>query len=105
MGLVGPEFVSGTAALAFLLAAEVVAATAVVSEPALVYVARHRNLLISMATLALQTLLRVVFLLDPHSMGWPPPHYAPAHALALLLPLGLSSLVPARPPARPPRAP
>ena len=50
MGLVGPEFVSGTAALAFLLAAEVVAATAVVSEAALVYVARHRNLLISIAT-------------------------------------------------------
>jgi hypothetical protein len=59
MGLVGPEFVSGTAALAFLLAAEVVAATAVVSEAALVYVARHRNLLISIATLALQAILSV----------------------------------------------
>ena len=32
MGLVGPQFVGGTAALAFLLAAEVVAATAAVSE-------------------------------------------------------------------------
>src|SRR3546814_686656 len=50
MGLVGPEFVGGAGALAFLLAAEVVAATAVVSEAALVYVARHRNLLISLAT-------------------------------------------------------
>ena len=37
MGLVGPEFVGGTAALAFLLAAEVVAATAAVSEAALIY--------------------------------------------------------------------
>src|SRR3546814_10448437 len=46
MGLVGPEFVGGAGALAFLLAAEVVAATAVVSEAALVYVARHRNLLL-----------------------------------------------------------
>ena len=45
MGLVGPAFVAGTAALAFLLAAEVVAATAAVSEAALVYVARHRNML------------------------------------------------------------
>ena len=32
MGLVGPDFVGGTGALAFLLAAEVVAATAVVSR-------------------------------------------------------------------------
>jgi hypothetical protein len=34
MGLVGPAFVAGTAALAFLLFAEVVAATAAVSEAA-----------------------------------------------------------------------
>ena len=40
MGLVGPDFVGGTAMLGFLLAAEVIAATAVVSEAALVYVAR-----------------------------------------------------------------
>ena len=47
MGLVGPDFVGGTGALAFLLAAEVVAATAVVSEAALIYMARMRNLAIS----------------------------------------------------------
>ena len=46
MGLVGPNFVGGTGALAFLLLAEVVAATAVVSEAALVYVARKRNLVV-----------------------------------------------------------
>ncbi len=40
MGLIGPQFVGGTGALAFLLAAEAVAATAVVSEAALIYVAR-----------------------------------------------------------------
>ena len=49
MGLVGAGFVAGTAALAFLLAAEVVAATAAVSEAALIYVARHRNMMISLA--------------------------------------------------------
>ncbi|MCQ1819849.1 lipopolysaccharide biosynthesis protein, partial [Escherichia coli] len=37
MGLVGPNFVGGTGALALLLAAEVVASTAVVSEAALIY--------------------------------------------------------------------
>ena len=54
MGLVGPNFVGGTGALAFLLAAEVVAATAVVSEAALIYVARKRNLAISLAMIAVQ---------------------------------------------------
>src|SRR3546814_12128695 len=49
MGLVGPEFVSGTAALAFLLAADVVAPTALVSQAALVYVARHRHTPLSLA--------------------------------------------------------
>src|SRR3546814_19425595 len=40
MGLVGPNFVGGTGALAFLLVAEVVAAPAVVSDAALVYMAQ-----------------------------------------------------------------
>ena len=92
MGLVGPEFVVGTAALAFLLAAEVVAATAVVSEAALVYVARHRNLLISLATLALQAVLSVIFILIARSMGWDEIHYAAAVALALMLALGFASV-------------
>ena len=92
MGLVGPEFVSGTAALAFLLAAEVVAATAVVSEAALVYVARHRNLLISLATLALQAIFSVALILIAKSMGWPPITYAAAVALALMLALGFASV-------------
>lgn len=96
MGLVGPEFVSGTGALAFLLAAEVVAATAVVSEAALVYVARHRNLLISLATLALQAVLSVGLILLAQSMGLQPIYYAAAVALALMLALGFASLVKAR---------
>ena len=54
MGLVGPAFVAGTAALAFLLAAEVVAATAAVSEAALIYIARNRNMVISLAMIVVQ---------------------------------------------------
>jgi hypothetical protein len=63
MGLVGPKFVGGTGALAFLLAAEVVAATAAVSEAALVYVARHRNLMISLFMISLQAALTVALIL------------------------------------------
>ena len=63
MGMVGPEFIGGTAALAFLLAAEVIAATAAVSEAALVYVARHRNLLISLLMIGIQAVITVSFLL------------------------------------------
>ena len=43
MGLVGSGFTGGTAMLGFLLAAEVIAATAVVSEAALIYVARTQQ--------------------------------------------------------------
>ncbi len=63
MGLVGPDYVGGTGALAFLLLAEVVAATAVVSEAALVYMARVRNLWISVATIAVQAALTVFILI------------------------------------------
>ena len=59
MGLVGPAFVGGTGALAFLLAAEVVAATAVVSEAALIYVRRMQNLWVSLATIAFQAALTI----------------------------------------------
>ena len=63
MGLVGPTFVAGTAALAFLLGAEVVAAMAAVSEAALIYVARHRNMMISIAMLVLEAGLAVALIL------------------------------------------
>ena len=59
MGLGGPGFVGGTAALVFLLLAEVVASTAVVSEAALVYLARYQNLVLSLVTIALQAVLTV----------------------------------------------
>ncbi|OZA92218.1 MAG: polysaccharide biosynthesis protein [Erythrobacter sp. 34-65-8] len=93
MGLVGPEFVGGTGALAFLLAAEVVAATAVVSEAALVYVARKRNLAISLATIALQAALTVGLIVLVQNLGYGEPHKAAAAAIALMLALGAASLV------------
>lgn len=97
MGLVGPEFVGGTAALAFLLAAEVAAATAVVSEAALIYIARHRNMLISLGMLALQAALSLalIFAVDylPVREGMEGLFKAAAVACALMLALGISSLV------------
>lgn len=96
MGLVGPEFVVGVSALAFLLAAEVVAATAVVSEAALVYIARMRNLAISVATLGVQAVLSVILIQVAKSAGLSEISYAGAVALALMLALGFASFVKSR---------
>ncbi len=93
MGLVGPNFVGGTGALAFLLMAEVVAATAVVSESALVYMARVRNLWISIATIALQAALTVGAMLLIEQMNYPEAYKAAGAAAALMLALGAASLV------------
>jgi O-antigen/teichoic acid export membrane protein len=93
MGLVGPNFVGGTGALAFLLAAEVVAATAVVSEAALIYVARVRNLLISLATIGLQALLTVAAMIAVDRLDLSGDYKAAGAAIALMLSLGTASLV------------
>lgn len=93
MGLVGPNFVGGTGALAFLLAAEAVAATAVVSESALVYIARHRNLLISLSMLLLQAGLSVAFIQICLRLGWSPLYQAAAVAAALMVALAYASVV------------
>lgn len=93
MGLVGPNFVGGNGALAFLLAAEVVAATAVVSEAALVYVARLRNLWVSVATIALQAALTVGAMLLVDHYGLNEYYRAAAAATALMISLGVASLV------------
>ncbi|WP_338446427.1 lipopolysaccharide biosynthesis protein [Pelagerythrobacter marensis] len=92
MGLVGPNFVGGTGALSFLLAAEVVAATAVVSEAALVYVARKRNLAISLATIALQGILTVGAIMLVERMDLGEPYKAAAAAISLMVALGVASL-------------
>jgi O-antigen/teichoic acid export membrane protein len=92
MGLIGPAFVGGTGALVFLLAAEVIAATAVVSEAALIYLARFQNLMISVATITLQAVLTVggILLVDHYGMG--DLYRAAAAALALMLSLVVTSL-------------
>ena len=110
MGLVGPEFVAGTAALAFLLAAEVVAATAAVSESALIYCARKRNMAISLAMIVLQALLTValIFVMEDIRtsaiwqavgiglLGTSEMWQATGPAIALMAALALAAIVKAR---------
>jgi len=92
MGLIGPVFVAGTAALAFLLAAEVVAAMAAVSEAALIYVARHRNMLLSLAMIALQAALSVALIVAMREMDLPETWQATGPAIGLLLALGFAAI-------------
>lgn len=96
MRLVGKDFVGGTGALGFLLAAEVVAATAVVSEAALVYVARLPNLIVSLGTIALQALLTWGGIKLMAELGYSDRFQAAAAAAALALSLGVASLTKAR---------
>jgi hypothetical protein len=96
MGLVGPGFVGGTGALAFLLAAEVIAATAAVSEAALVYVARHRNLIISTVMVAVQASLSIALIVAMREAGWPPAYQAAGPAVALAVALAMASILKAR---------
>ena len=109
MSMVGPHFTGGTGALAFLLAAEVVAGTAVVSEAALIYVARFGNLVISLGTIALQAALTIGFVLAVRATpGWHLPwglhvpdervpfYQAAAVAAALMIALGTASIFKAR---------
>lgn len=97
MRLVGKDFSGGTGAASFLLAAEVAAAMAVVSEAALIYVARGRNLAVSLGMLALQATLSVgfIFLVDhiplkPDRVGY---YQAAAVAAALMISLGVGSYI------------
>lgn len=111
LGLVGAAFIGGTATLAFLLLAEVVAATAAVSEGALVYVARHRNVMISAFMIGVQAALTVGLILALDSMrapAWavrafnlpsdrlPETFVAAGPAIALVLSLGMASILKAR---------
>jgi O-antigen/teichoic acid export membrane protein len=98
MGLIGPgrDFVGGNGALAFLLLAEVAAAVAVVSEAALVYVARLRNLIVSLGTIALQIILTFALIIGIRRLGYPELYQAAGPAIALALSLGVSSLIKSR---------
>lgn len=96
MGLVGAGFVAGTAALGFLLAAEVVAATAAVSEAALIYCARHRNMMISMVMILFEAGLAAGLILLMRRWDWPVMWQATGPALALMISLGLASIAKSR---------
>lgn len=96
MGLMGPQFVNGNGALAFLLLAEVAAATAVVSEAVLIYIARVRNLAVSVVTIALQGALTVGLILAFRSAGYPETYQAAGAAIALMIALSFASLVKSR---------
>ena len=96
MGIVGPQFVAGTAAMAFLLVAEVLASTGAVSETALVYIARHRNLVISAAMLAVQVALSFALILAMRRLGWPLAWQAAGPAVALMTSVALTSVIKAR---------
>lgn len=96
MGLVGPAFVAGTGALVILLAAEVVAATAAVSETALVYVARHRNLMISTAVIGTQAVLSFIFIDAARALNLPQSWQAAGPALALMIALGIGAVAKSR---------
>lgn len=93
MGLWGPDYVAGTAALAFLLAAEVVASMAVVSESVLVYIARKRNLAISVGIIALQAGFTIALIIAVRNAGLGEGYQAAGAAGALMIALALSSLV------------
>lgn len=93
MGLGGPAIVGGTGALALMLAAEVVASMAVVSESVLVYIARKRNLLMSVGVITLQGVLTIGFIMAADRLQLDDGFKAGGAALALFLALGASSLV------------
>ncbi|MBX3593588.1 lipopolysaccharide biosynthesis protein [Sphingomonas sp.] len=93
MGMIGPQFVAGTAALCFLLAGEVVASPAAVSEVGLVYMARHRNLVVSMLLIAFQAALSFALIFLMRDMGWDVNHQAVGPAVALMLTLALGSVI------------
>ena len=92
MALVGSGFTGGTAMLGFLLAAEVIAAMAVVSEAALIYVARKRNMMISLAMLALEAGLAAALILIMRDEGLPQAFQATGPAIGLCVALGFASI-------------
>ena len=93
MGLGGPTIVGGTGALAILLAAEVVASIAVVSESVLVYVARKRNLAISVGIIVFQAILTIILVTTAQRFDMGGGFMAAGAGLALFIALGTSSIL------------
>lgn len=96
MGLVGSGFTGGTAMLAFLLAAEAIAATAVVSEAALIYVVRTKNMVISLIMLSLEAALAAALILVMQDQGLPASYQATGPAIGLCIALAFASVTKAR---------
>ena len=96
MALVGEAFTGGTAMLGFLLAAEVIAATAVVSESALIFLARKRNMIISLIMLAFEAALAVALILIMRREHLPLAYQATGPAIALCIALVFASIAKSR---------
>jgi O-antigen/teichoic acid export membrane protein len=96
MRLVGSGFTGGTAMLGFLLAAEVIAAAAFVSEAALIYVARTRNMVLSLVMLALEAGLAAALILLMKQEGLPQAFQATGPAIALCVALAFASITKSR---------
>jgi O-antigen/teichoic acid export membrane protein len=92
MGLVGSAFTGGTAMLGFLLAAEVIAATAFVSEAALIYIARTKNMMISLVMLALEAGLAAGLILVMQAERLELAYQATGPAIGLCVALAFASL-------------
>lgn len=93
MGVVGPQFVVGAGALCFLLAAEVFAAPGAVAEAGLVYMARMRNLMVSLLLLGLQAALSFALVLLMRNLGWSVNYQAAGPAVALAFTVLLGSIL------------
>ncbi|MCR5870404.1 lipopolysaccharide biosynthesis protein [Sphingomonas sp. J315] len=93
MGVVGPQFVVGAVALCFLLAAEVAATPGAVAEAGLVYMARHRNLVVSLLLLGFQAALSFALVFQMRAMGLDVHVQAVGPAMALVLTLALGSTI------------
>lgn len=96
MGLIGPGFVAGNGGLCFLLVAEVLAATAVVSEAVLIYVARLQNLWVSLLTLAVQAVATVALMSTMKHLGYDEMYIAAMAGAGLMVALGTASFIKAR---------
>jgi O-antigen/teichoic acid export membrane protein len=96
MALVGSGFTGGTAMLAFLLAAEVIAAAAFVSEAALIYVARKRNMMLSLVMLALEAGLAAALILIMRDEGLPQAFQATGPAIGLCIALAFAAITKSR---------
>lgn len=92
MGLLGREFVIGSGVLCVLLFAEVFASPGAVCETALIYIARHTNLMISVCVLMLQIALSFVLIVVARGQGWSVPVQSAAPAVALALSLTIGSI-------------